>query len=93
MSEKRLRKKCIEYLRTVPRCMVTSIIPGPYGGRGISDLLICLDGKFIAIELKHGKNKATALQEKYLRDVRESGGVAVVCRSIKDLERVVKEAK
>lgn len=46
--------------------------------RGIPDLIICVNGKFVAWELKVKKNKATKLQEHNLNKIREAKGVALV---------------
>ena len=45
-----------------------------YGNSGAPDFLVCLQGRFIGIECKAGKNKPTALQELNLN----AGGVALV---------------
>lgn len=57
---------------------------------GISDLIICHRGKFVAIELKVGNNKPTKLQELFLMQIEEAGGVVGVAYSIEDVERILK---
>jgi hypothetical protein len=42
-------------------------------------------GRFIAIEVKHGKNKPTPAQEEFLREVKSRGGVALVAYSLNDV--------
>jgi len=49
-----------------------------YGNSGVPDFLCCVNGKFLGIEAKAGKGKTTALQEKNLRQIQESGGLAMV---------------
>jgi hypothetical protein len=49
-----------------------------YGNSGVPDFICCLQGQFVAVEAKAGKGKPTALQEKNLRDIKESGGYAWV---------------
>ena len=49
-----------------------------YGSSGVPDFLCCVNGNFVAIEAKAGKGKTTALQEKNLKAINESGGIAVV---------------
>ena len=46
--------------------------------RGIPDILGVVNGRFVALELKVGKNKADALQELTLHLLREAGGFARV---------------
>lgn len=49
-----------------------------YGNSGVPDFLCCVNGKFLAIEAKAGNGKTTALQEKNLKAIRESGGETAV---------------
>jgi penicillin-binding protein-related factor A (putative recombinase) len=50
-----------------------------YGRSGVSDFNVLYKGTFIAIEAKATvKNKPTALQKKYLDQIREAGGIGLV---------------
>ena len=49
-----------------------------YGNAGIPDFLCCHKGKFIAIEAKAGKGKATALQLKNLQEIVNAGGHSII---------------
>lgn len=51
---------------------------GGYGSSGVPDIVGCYRGLFFGIECKAGKNKPTPLQEKNLRLITESGGLAMV---------------
>ena len=53
-------------------------VTGGYGGSGVPDIVGCYHGIFFGIECKAGKNKPTKLQEKNLKDIKATGGVAVV---------------
>ena len=66
------------------------IAGGPYQKPGIADLLVCGEGKFIAIEVKKPGGKLSPLQEAFLHDIRAAGGVAFVAYSVDD---VVNELK
>lgn len=46
--------------------------------RGIPDFILCLNGHFIAIELKVGKNQVTVLQDFILKQVAKSNGLGFV---------------
>ena len=49
-----------------------------YGNSGVPDFLCCVNGKFLAIEAKAGNGKTTALQQKNLERIKESGGITAV---------------
>ena len=53
-------------------------VTGGYGRSGVPDIVACWKGRFIGIECKAGDNTTTPLQEKNLREIRESGGTALV---------------
>jgi hypothetical protein len=58
------------------------------GIKGSADIIgVAKDGKFIAVECKHGKNKTTESQDMFLKDVRDRGGYAVVAYDIEDLPK------
>ena len=63
-----------------------------FGNAGVPDFLCCVNGYFIAIEAKAGKGTTTALQEKHLREIRNTGGVALVINetNVADLETHIK---
>ena len=47
--------------------------------RGISDYLICYEGKFIALEFKTINGRLNSYQDNFLQEVYHSGGVAITC--------------
>jgi len=49
-----------------------------FGSSGVPDFIACIKGKFVGIEAKAGKGKPTALQDKNLMDIMNSGGIAIV---------------
>jgi Holliday junction resolvase len=51
---------------------------GGYGRSGVPDIVCCVNGHFLAIECKAGKNKPTLLQVNEIESIRRAGGVAVV---------------
>lgn len=49
-----------------------------FGRSGVPDVVACVNGYFLGIECKAGKNKPTALQIREIENIRHAGGVAVV---------------
>lgn len=47
-----------------------------YGVQGIPDFIVCLNGKFLAIETKFGNNKTTAHQEMQMKKIDAANGGA-----------------
>lgn len=66
---------------------------GPYQQAGIPDILVCINGNFLGLEVKvpARKNNVTKLQEKTLQDIRDAGGVAAVVTSVEEAIEVIEE--
>ena len=66
-----------------------------YGNSGVPDFLCCVHGHFIASEAKAGNGKTTALQDKNLKQIRESAGVALVINetNLADIELHIRMAE
>ena len=63
---------------------VLKVHGGPYQVAGVPDLLCCVRGRLIGLEVKVGSNNATPLQEKTMADIRAAGGIAAVVRSVEE---------
>ncbi len=53
--------------------------------RGVSDILGCYKGRFIAIEIKAGKRQLTPDQAAFLSQVERAGGCAFVAHSVEEV--------
>ena len=58
---------------------------------GISDIIGVQagTGRFVAVEVKSARGKATQGQSKFLTDIRAAGGIAVVASCIEDVNRAL----
>jgi Holliday junction resolvase len=75
--EAKVKKKVVAVLKELGAYYFYPVTGG-YGQSGVPDIVGCYQGSFFGIECKAGKNKPTALQEKNLRDIAKSGGIALV---------------
>lgn len=53
-------------------------VAGPYGRAGLPDIMALMNGVFLGIEAKSGKNRPTELQRQQLRKIRSAGGLSMV---------------
>ncbi len=58
---------------------------------GIPDLIMCINGKFIAIELKVGYNKPTPMQIRNIKKIKAAGGIAACCWTLDEVKEVLNE--
>jgi Holliday junction resolvase len=75
--EKKVKDKIVRILKEEG---VYYFFPATHGfGRsGVPDIVCCVNGHFLAIECKAGKNKPTALQVVEIEAIRRNNGTAVV---------------
>ncbi len=75
--EAKVKKKVAEQLRAL-KAYYFYPVTGGYGKSGVPDIVGCYNGKFFGIECKAGSNKPTALQERNLKEIAVSEGMAFV---------------
>jgi len=75
--------------RIVGRGGVAVVYPRTrYARSGVSDLLVCYRGRYLAIEVKlpGGSYGATPSQVAFLEDVYQAGGIRIIAREWDDIE-------
>ena len=56
---------------------------------GVPDELLCINGRFIALEIKRHGQHPTPLQQETLKRIRQAGGIAVVLTSVEQLDALL----
>ena len=57
---------------------------------GTPDVVACVNGRFVAIEVKRPKGVVSKLQKAQIKLIRQSGGIAFVAYSLEDVKRELK---
>lgn len=89
MNEAALIQKIRKYLASIKGCFFWKEHGGQYGTAGIPDIIVCYKGRFIALEVKVGKNTPTKLQAITLERIRKAGGIASVVRSVAEVQIIM----
>ncbi|WP_292657982.1 VRR-NUC domain-containing protein [Nitratifractor sp.] len=89
MIEQKVQKRILAFLEEVGAYSVKTIT---VNRAGAPDILGCVGGKFVGIEVKRPGKEATPLQEYHLRRIRESGGVAFVAHGVDEVRERLIEA-
>lgn len=93
MLERDLQNKCLEYCRSLKKQGKPIVAIKQHGSafssRGVPDILLCIKGAFVAVELKVGDNRPTPLQAEYMERIKKAGGMAMVITTYEDFVRVV----
>lgn len=93
MLEKDIVVAILRYLKKSPRSFAWKTHGGMYGTAGIPDIIACMGGRFVALEVKQPGGKPTRLQEITLGKIREAGGIAAVVTSVEEVRSVLDEQK
>jgi hypothetical protein len=98
MSESALKRKVIsaaKELRTRDGLPLhwLKIHGNAFQRTGEPDLILCVGGQFVAIELKVGDNKPTRLQLHRLEQWRSAGALTLVCYSLNQFREFIESIK
>lgn len=77
-SEKQFENKVKDYLKKNKCWYIKYWGGGDFTKAGIPDLLTCVNGYFLAIELKSAKGKPSELQKVQISLIRNAGGLAII---------------
>ena len=91
MSEKSIVTKVLRYLKTVPGCFCWKEHGGMYGTAGIPDIIACVNGRFLAFEVKTPSGKATKLQGATISKILNAGGVAAIVHSVDEVKAILEK--
>ena len=88
MAETDVQAPIIDYLKFLGAWVVKTITTNK---GGTPDILACLHGKFIAIEVKDKGKKATPLQKAQIRRIIKAGGIAFETDNVEKAKRILSE--
>lgn len=88
MKESSLQSKCIEYLKSKGIYYI-NIHGSGWGAKGSPDLITCINGKFVAFELKVGDNEMQPDQRIHKRRIEKNGGQHYCPRTIDEFIKII----
>lgn len=86
--ETKIQNDIVSYLKK-NRILVWRI-SDPYLMAGFPDLLVCYQGRFVALEVKTDTGRPTGQQEFIMKMINEQGGIAKIVRSVEDVKNIIK---
>lgn len=93
MAEKEIVTAILKYLKTVPCCFAWKEHGGLYGTAGIPDIICCIDGKFIAFEVKTEIGKLSKLQEITMTKIKDAKGDAYKVTSVGEVKQILESLR
>jgi len=91
MLEKDITNSIIRHLKTLPYCFCWKQHGGMYGVAGIPDVICCINGKFVAFEVKMPSGKLTKLQEITIQKIKNAKGEAFKVTSLQEVKEIVEK--
>ncbi len=94
-SEKSFENRIKKYLKEQGCWFVKYWGGGQFTKAGIPDLIVCCGGRFLAIEVKGEKGKASELQLYNIRKINEEGGIGIIIHpnQFEDLKKLCEKLK
>ena len=87
VKESDIQKKILNWLKAEGYWAVKTISTNR---NGTPDILTCVNGRFVGIEVKTPTGKTSKLQDYQINAIIEAGGHAFVARSVDDVKNVLK---
>ena len=89
MLERDIVNQIMRYLKTVPRCFCWKQHGGQYGTAGLPDIICCIDGRFVAFEVKTPSGRLSKLQESMLTRINAAKGKAFKVTSVDEVKEIL----
>ncbi|MCR1953044.1 VRR-NUC domain-containing protein [Clostridium sp. DSM 100503] len=77
-AEKTFENEIKKFLNKLPNTWYFKVWSGPYSKSGIPDIIACINGHFVALEVKAENGHASELQKRNIRLINESNGIAYI---------------
>ena len=92
MRETKLQKKCIDYLQSQGIYYI-NIYGSGRTAKGAPDIIACINGKFVAFELKVEDGVISPSQRIHEKNIRKSGGYHFYPRSLEEFIKAVRSCE
>lgn len=102
MKESELEKQCLEFLKLYPTIAGRKVKAGAqrhtFGGKsfmkkstlaGMADILLCIHGKYIEVELKTETGKQSQVQKDHQEKIENAGGLYYIVRSFEQFKSII----
>ena len=89
-KEQDIQTSIMNYISSIGGLPIKFNNIGIYAKAGVSDILACIKGRFVAIEVKRPGQKPTGLQKQFIDAVNLIGGVAFWADNLNDVKEKLK---
>ena len=90
-KEQNIQTSIMNYISSIGGLPIKFNNMGIYAKAGVSDILACIKGRFVAIEVKRPGNKPSAVQLQFIEAINSIGGLAFWADNLQDVKDKLKE--
>ena len=90
-EEQDIQTSIMDYIRSLGGLPIKQNQIGIYAQAGVPDILACIKGRFVAIEVKKPEKKPTAIQYAFLEAINKCGGFAFWADNLDDVKEALKK--
>lgn len=91
MKEQDIQKKIIDYITSIGGIAIKQNQIGIYAQAGVPDLICCVYGRFVGIEVKKPGQKPKPLQWAFIDAIKRCHGIAFYATSVEDVKKMLEE--
>lgn len=91
MKEQNIQTNIMNYISSIGGLPIKQNQLGIYAQAGVPDLICCVKGHFIGIEVKQPGKKPKPIQKAFLEAITKCGGIAFYATSVEEVKDKLKE--
>lgn len=89
--EQAIQTSIIRYIKSIGGLPIKQNQIGIYAQAGVPDIIACIKGRFVAIEVKRPGKKPEPIQEAFLESITKKGGLAFWSDNLDKVKSIIKE--
>jgi len=89
--EQVIQTSIMRYIKSIGGLPIKQNQIGIYAQAGVPDIIACVKGRFIAIEVKRPGKKPEPIQEAFLESINKKGGIAFWTDNLDKVKNIIKE--
>ena len=90
-KEQNVQTSIMNYIKSIGGLPIKQNQIGIYGQAGVPDIIACIKGRFVAIEVKKPGQKPKPIQVAFLEAINKKGGLAFWSDNLEKVEEELKK--
>lgn len=90
-EEQKVQDSIMKYIKSIGGLPIKQNQIGIYGQAGVPDIIVCIKGRFVAIEVKKPGEKPKPHQVAFIEAINKKGGVAFYSDNLDKVKEVLEK--